>query len=95
MKRSRSAALGLERGRAGWGGGSRKGARVTGGWPGERMLRVWAELHALEGLQHPHVASYRSASGGTGGRLRLVVEMRDAGCTLAAALARYCAAALA
>lgn len=52
------------------------------------MLRGGAELHALEGLQHDHVASYRCARGGTDGRLRLVLELRDAGCTVAAALAR-------
>jgi hypothetical protein len=52
------------------------------------MLRGGAELHALEGLQHDHVASYRCAFGGTDGRLRLVLELRDAGCTVAAALAR-------
>ncbi len=52
------------------------------------MPGAWAELHALEGLQHAHVASYRCASGATGGRLRLVLELRDAGCTVAAALDR-------
>jgi hypothetical protein len=52
------------------------------------VLRGGAELRAVEGLEHDHVASYRCASGGTGGRLRLVLELRDAGCTVAAALAR-------